>query len=80
MSKGRTCYACDHHRESLFCGYVSHDCAVHGSLDADQHERNPDTTGASCPDFTPKTEHLPRVRFSSVLDRIAKNGRRSRGW
>lgn len=79
MSEGRSCYACGHHRESLFCGYASQTCTVHGSLDVDQDERHPDTTGATCPDFTPKVDHPPRVYFADVLDRIARNGHRSRG-
>lgn len=79
MGDARSCYACDHHRESLFCGYVSHDCTVHGSLDVDQHERHPDTTGATCPDFAPKVDRPPGDKYSATLDRIARNGRRARG-
>lgn len=79
MGEERSCYACDHHREGLFCGYVSHDCTVHGSLDVDQNERHPDTAGATCPDFTPKVKHPPRDPFADVLERIARNGRRARG-
>lgn len=76
MNKGVTCRDCDHFRACLFCGYESSECEIHGSLDVDQHERHPDTTAATCPDFTPKVEHPPRKPFDAVVDRIIRNGRR----
>lgn len=76
MNKGVTCRDCDHFRTCLFCGYKSSNCEIHGSLDVDQHERHPDTTAATCPDFTPKVEHPPRKPFDAVVVRIIRNGRR----
>jgi len=52
----RRCYDCQQFFESYFCGYVSCNCKIHGSLDVDQKERHPDTTAQDCPDFKEK-EH-----------------------
>ena len=78
MNKGVTCRGCDHFRTCLFCGYESSNCEIHGSLDVDQHERHPDTTAATCPDFTPKVEHPPRKPFGATVKRIIMNGHRGR--
>ena len=51
-----TCYECENFFKSSFCGYDACRCKMHGSLDMDQHERHPDITGATCPDFAPKTK------------------------
>lgn len=45
------CYDCVHYRGGTMCGYTSHECKIHGSLDMDQHERHPDVTADSCPDY-----------------------------
>lgn len=45
------CYDCIHHHSCVTCGYESHSCDVYGSLDMDQHERHPDVTADSCPDY-----------------------------
>lgn len=50
---GGGCYGCKHYFESYFCGYVSSNCRIHGSLDIDQHERHPDTAAKSCAEYTP---------------------------
>lgn len=56
MSK-HTCYECENFFTSSFCGYDACYCKIHGSLDVDQHERHPDTTGATCRDImTPTME------------------------
>lgn len=50
----RKCKDCKEYKESYFCGYAASYCEVFGSLDMDQKERNPDTTGATCPKWKPK--------------------------
>lgn len=60
MSDGeRQCYDCDNYYTSYFCGYNSSNCKIYGSLDVDQHERHPDTAGATCESFTPKKPKGP---------------------
>lgn len=78
--KKRTCRNCDHFRESYFCGYISSLCTTHGSLDVDQHERHPDITGATCPDFTPKQpKHEPteKERIARMTRALWPNGMRT---
>lgn len=49
------CYDCIHYRTSYFCGYESSCCEKFGSLDMDQHERHPDTTADTCPNYFQKS-------------------------
>lgn len=50
----RKCYNCANYFESYFCGYNSHNCKIHGSLDMDQKVRHPDTSAQSCTDYSEK--------------------------
>lgn len=59
--QSRKCYGCDHFFESYFCGYISCNCKIYGSLDVDQHERHPDFTAAHCKDYTPKRPKRPET-------------------
>lgn len=53
----RWCYDCENCTEDHFCGYVSHSCMIHGSLDCDQKERHPDTTADTCKDYKFNGKH-----------------------
>lgn len=75
--KTRKCYDCDHFFGSYFCGYESCNCKIYGSLDVDQHERHPDTTAATCGDFTPKKPKQPPTeeeRIQQWIKRLWPNG------
>ena len=45
------CYDCKHFYSRYFCGYEDCNCRIYGSLDVDQHERHPDKTADTCPDY-----------------------------
>ena len=49
----RWCYDCGNYYTSYMCGYNAYYCKIHGSLDADQHERHPDHTADTCKDYVP---------------------------
>lgn len=57
----KKCFSCEHYREGYFCGYISCNCTIYGSLDCDQKERHPDITAASCKDYC-KTDTPHSVR------------------
>ena len=57
MDKIRKCMNCKEYRESYFCGYTSAYCEIFGSLDMDQTERHPDTTGEKCPKWKEKVKN-----------------------
>lgn len=50
----RKCYNCENFYQSWFGGYGKCCCRVHGSIDADQKERHPDTAAANCKEYTQK--------------------------
>lgn len=74
MSTGRRCYDCDNYRESLFCGYVSSSCAIHGSLDVDQNALHPDTAAKTCKDYTPKRLKSKEDRLQRMIRALWPNG------
>ena len=60
MGEGkRKCANCTNYFGSYFCGYVSANCKIYGSLDVDQCERHPDTTALSCGQYKEKAAGSP---------------------
>ena len=60
MGEGkRKCTKCTNYFGSYFCGYVSANCKIYGSLDVDQRERHPDTTALSCGQYKEKAAGSP---------------------
>ena len=60
MGEGkRKCANCTNYFGSYFCGYVSANCKIYGSLDVDQRERHPDTTALSCGQYKEKAAGSP---------------------
>lgn len=48
------CNDCKNFYKDWFCGYGACNCRIYGSLDLDQHERHPEVSAMTCPDYEQK--------------------------